>query len=147
MNNDQNKKKLEIAMALTINPVMEYLSYVTDQPDLFDGTEDDTRTLDFKKTETDEIFKLKVAVVDSDWMFPLERCSNGQVRKSMEMLLQFSKISLRAAVAFIKENKPEYYDRFEKAEFVTDPANTTTFVHGESIKTQTRSKRLGFIWA
>jgi hypothetical protein len=147
---DTQAKNIQLALLLTANVLQRYMAYLDESPveSLFKKDDifqiNDSSYIEFKKDN--KIYKLKLDLVDKNYMFELGELNSKQVLDSMSKMVQSSVIVYNMLKCSIQNTKSDIFKH--DTILSVDPVNTTIVinspVHGEMISKQ--DKRIGFVW-
>lgn len=140
-------ENLQIAVRLTEFVLQEYIAYLDGSKveDIFDKVASENTFLEFKKNDIN--YKLKLAIVHKDYMFPLDKCHSDEVVEYMTNMIQSCVIVYALLVKNLNNTKSDIFD--QATILSVDPSNTTIVANSQKYgeKIFKKDKRIGFIWA
>jgi hypothetical protein len=146
-NNDSTDVDKLRPFMLTEGVLQDYISYVckTSRKNLF-ATDEPVSSIDFKKNANDAVFKLKLAIVGKDWMFPIDTCDAKIIKAGMVSIINSTQFVYKAMLK--KLTVDGNAGIISGSKIIIDPTNTTMLIYSESLGATTRDleKRIGFVW-
>jgi hypothetical protein len=122
--------------------VQDYIVTVSEKDHEFWGfTNKPSPFVHFKNpTNPDKSIKLRMGIVDSDHMFPINKCQSPAVRNEMAFMLQGLNVILQHVLNFHRVDNPDpnamskfetmfpqYFNKYSK--FIIDPSNSTACLY------------------
>jgi hypothetical protein len=155
INNRQiNEDKFNEAIMKSAGVIQKYMEHVFGLSNLFNEYYE-VHAAKFQNTVTGETHKLKLALVDKDYMFDLEVFNKGVVRQEMNNMVQWThRVMYNVLKTTIKEDglDEDLVAKIKRSILFVDGHNTTMFAidkedkeWSNKVKDET-PKRIGFVW-
>lgn len=137
------------SFAVCEGAVQSYISYLTETPVdvLFKGDIKDLTT-EFKSSDG-TIHRLGLALVDREYVFPLERCKSKAVVDAMNFIARATSVVYALVVDTIDMNQVRKPGYIMNSRMIVSPT-TTMFLYSNDMSTareiRDKPKHLGFVW-